>query len=51
MKSSCKNCHFLKPLDLAVRKDFPKAKLEGHNKEALYAETTYDSLKPEVEAD
>lgn len=51
MKSSCKNCHSLKPLDLAVRKDFPKAKLEGQNKGALYVETTDGSLNPGVWAD
>lgn len=48
MKSSCKNCHSLKLLDLAVTEDFPKAKLEGQNKGALYVETADGSLNPEV---
>lgn len=48
MKSSCKNRHSLKPLDLAVKEDFPKAKLEGQNKEAFYVETADGSLNPGV---
>lgn len=48
MKSCCKNCHSLKTLDLAVAEDFPKAKLEGQNKRALYVETAHGSLNPGV---
>lgn len=48
MKSSFKNCHSLKPVGLAVTEDFPKAKLKGHYKGALYAETTDGSLNPGI---
>lgn len=51
MKSSCKDCHSLKPLDLAVTEDFPKAELEVQNKGALCVETTDGSLNPGVQAD
>lgn len=48
MKSSCKNCHSLKSLLLAVTEDFAKAKLEDHNKGTLYVENTDGSLNPGV---
>lgn len=48
MKSICKNCHSLKPLDWAVTEDFPKAKLERQNKGALYVETADGSVNPGV---